>query len=91
MADQPQTPNFGSGGFRADKPKTPRAIEAEGAAKENFARVVVAGIVLGGLVIALIIDLFRGSENVKDILLIMGGTLGFLIGRDTGRGNNNSS
>ena len=68
-----------SGSSRA-KPQTPKAISALGQARESFARTCIAGVVMLGLLIALGIALWKESDHVHSILLILGSGLGYLLG-----------
>jgi hypothetical protein len=65
------------------RPHTPKAIDAMGKAREGFARVVVGGVVLGGLTLAYIVGLFMRVPDVHNILVVVGSGVGFLLGRSS--------
>lgn len=78
-----------AGGFseKTPRPASPKAIEAAGVARESFARLIICGIVLGMLVICFAIAMWREANYARDILLVIGSTLGFLVGREYGSRN----
>lgn len=71
-----------SGGVTIQRQPSPKSILASGHARESLARVVIVGVVLGLLVVCLGCSLVWRPDQAKDVLLVIGSTLGFLLGRE---------
>jgi hypothetical protein len=72
------------GTTRATQP-TPKVITAQSESRNSFARIIIGGIVLGILCIALIVALACRQENVRDILIVLSGGLGYMLGREVSK------
>lgn len=70
-----------SGSISRPKTQSPKAIQAQGQARESLARTVIGGVVLCLLTIAYIVALFQGIDGANNILVLLGSGIGFLLGR----------
>jgi hypothetical protein len=71
--------HFDAGGTAKQSPK---AIQALGAARENFTRLVIAGGGLLLLIITFLLAMFFRPEFARDVLVVIGSTTGFIVGRE---------
>lgn len=77
MSNGIQLDPFGSARPKSPGPKT---ILANAYARESFWRTIIAGVVLGALVIALIIAMLCRPEHVSAILAVLATGIGYLLG-----------
>jgi hypothetical protein len=59
---------------------TPQMVKATGQARENYARVIIGGCVLGCLSLALVVALVWRPDQVTAIAATLGTMGGFLLG-----------
>jgi peptidoglycan/LPS O-acetylase OafA/YrhL len=61
---------------------TPKTIEAWGFARERFTRLIIAAIALILLIAVFVLAMFFRPEYARDVLLVIGTTIGFVAGRE---------
>jgi hypothetical protein len=69
-----------SGSISKPKTQSPKVIQAWSQARDSYTRTVIGGAVLGLLTIAYIVALFLKIDSASNILVMLGGGLGFLLG-----------
>ena len=69
-----------SGSISKPKTQSTKVINAWSQARDSFTRTVIGGVVLGVLSIAYVVALFMKIDDAHNILVIVGSSLGFLLG-----------
>jgi hypothetical protein len=85
MADDQFTPR--PGGYTAPTPQKPATIKATAEAREGLIRLIILGVVLLSLMGTFILAMKYRADYAREILLVIGSSIGYLAGRSQSQRN----